>query len=64
MKRASYREGIAWIAMNDDPDSSDAYDLEQLSGLISVLLLADLFGVDPEKVAKDVIKHRRKHLSD
>ncbi len=58
MKRASYREGVAWIGHNDEPDENDP---EIVQGLISVLLLADLFGVEPEKVAKDVLAFRKKN---
>lgn len=57
MKRRGYRYGVAWIALNDDPLETDP---EAISGLISVLLLADLFSVEPERVAQDVIRFRRK----
>jgi hypothetical protein len=60
MKRASYREGVAWIAENDDPGSSDATNLEAVAGYISTSLLADLFGVGRLKVASDVVKYRKK----
>jgi len=56
MKRASYREGVAWIATNDEPEESDP---EIVQGFISTLLLADLFGVPEEKVAADVLKARK-----
>lgn len=59
-KRASYREGVAWIALNDDPASSDALNAEELQGLISVALLADLFGKDQLEVAKAVVAYRKK----
>lgn len=57
MKRRGYRYGVAWISLNDDPLETDP---EAISGLISVLLLADLFSVEPERVAQDVIRFRRK----
>ena len=57
MKRASYRSGIAWIAQNDEPEELDAY---LVAHQISVVLLADLFDVDLEKVGRDVIKYRKK----
>jgi len=57
VKRRGYRYGVAWIALNDDPLETDP---EAISGLISVLLLADLFSVEPERVAQDVIRFRRK----
>jgi hypothetical protein len=59
-KRASYREGVAWIALNDDPGSADSRDLETVSGYISTCLLADLFGVDRWQVAEDIINFRYK----
>ncbi len=57
MQRASYRDGIAWIALNDDPEDRNP---DQIALMISVLLLADLFGIEPEKVAADVIAFRNK----
>lgn len=50
--RASYKAGIAWVTNNDvsrDP-----------SKLMTVALLASLFGVTVEKVTKDVGKARDK----
>jgi hypothetical protein len=58
MRRASFRAGVAWIAMNDEPSMAE---VEQVAELISVMLLADLFEVEPERVARDVIRYRRKH---
>ena len=60
MKRASYREAVAWIAYNDDPGSSDSRDAEAVRGMISVGLVADIFGVDSERVAADVVRIRVK----
>ena len=57
MKRASYREGVAWIAMNDETGSG--HSAEDIAGYVSTLLLADLFNVEPEKVASDVASFRR-----
>lgn len=51
----SYRRGVAWIAENDEPDS---LDLDDVAGFISTLLLADLWGKDPEVVAEDVVRYR------
>lgn len=39
MKRASYRHGIEWIALNDDPGSQDAEDVECVSEMIADLFL-------------------------
>lgn len=55
MKRASYREGVEWIALNDDVEERDQ---ERLTGYISVALLADIFCVEREKVARDVARKR------
>ena len=59
MKRASYKFGIAWIALNDNP--GDEEGLEEVSGYISTALLADLFSVHQKKVAQDVINFKAKH---
>jgi hypothetical protein len=56
-KRASYREGVQWIADNDEPTSGD---VEQISGQISTLLLADLFEKDPIDVARAILRVRLK----
>ncbi len=56
-KRASYRDGVRWIAQNDEPGGQDVYTVAEL---VSVLLLADLFGKDPEAVAKAVVACRKR----
>ena len=56
-KRASYRQGVAWIAEEDEPSVTDS---EQVADMISVSLLADLFAKDAEKVAADVVRFRVK----
>ncbi len=55
MKRARYREGVSWIANNDEPGEKD---LRSVSEQVSTLLLADLFDLRPEKVARDVLRER------
>lgn len=57
MKRASYRHGVAWIAGNDEPGETN---IDAIRSQISVLMLADLFGIEPERVAKDVLRYRAK----
>lgn len=59
-QRPKYREGVEWIAMNDDPGSSDSLDLEAVAGYISTHLLADLYGMDYKEVGRDVINFRTK----
>lgn len=60
-KRASYRAGVAWIAWNDSAGEADALVPEDVAGLISVGLLADLFGKDTLDVAKDIVHYREKN---
>lgn len=55
MKRASYRHGVEIIALNDEPSDLDVSNVESL---ISVTLLADLFGLEPTRVAGDVVRYR------
>jgi hypothetical protein len=63
MKRANYREGIAWIALINialpdfvfDPMESDEKNIPEM---ICVKMLADLFSVSEEKIAEDVKKYR------
>lgn len=57
MKRASYRNGIDFIACNDEPGEMDP---DAIKGMPSVFLLAELFGVTQEKVAADVVRLRKK----
>lgn len=57
MKRASYRFGVEHIALNDEPAEMDP---TEMASMISVALLADLFGVTTERVAADVIRLRRR----
>jgi hypothetical protein len=62
MKRPGYHAGVAWIATNDEsgndgPDNPDAE--ANVAAYISTALLADLFGVECERVARDVMRVRR-----
>ena len=61
MKRASYKEAIAWIAVNDGSGDTEWLDLEHVRYMLTVALVADLFGKDSEDVAKAVIKYRKIH---
>lgn len=61
MKRASYREAVAWIALNDETCGPEAQDPKEVETLISVALVADIFGVDVQKVAADVVRYRQKN---
>lgn len=58
MKRASYRDAIDFIALNDEAGTDDGP--EEIYGYTSVLLVACIFAVDQHKVAADVHKYRQK----
>ena len=53
---ASIKEAIRWIADNDE---SGELDIEVIETLISVLLVADLFGKTPTEIATRVVKVRK-----
>lgn len=63
MKRASYREAIAWIAANDSAGDDDALDPEAVSYLITSALVADIFDVPQDRVGRDVVAQRKKENS-
>jgi hypothetical protein len=58
MKRASYREAIAWIAENDSGGDEDALNPDTVSELVTSCLVADLFGVPCARVGEDIVKYR------
>jgi Mg2+/Co2+ transporter CorC len=49
-----YRSAVQWIASNDAIGDFDS--AEELVGLVTVAMVADLFDKDQEQVAKDVWK--------
>lgn len=55
MKRPSYRLAVLWVSRNDEPGEMDA---DRVASSISVQLIADLFDVDPSRVARDVVRVR------
>lgn len=57
--RASYRHAIAWIALNDEPGDSD---VEVIQSYISTLLVADIFGKEPEAVARAIVRYRKESI--
>lgn len=63
MKRASYREAIDWVAQMDSPADDGSLDPATVQGLVSSVLVADIFDVPHEKVGRDVVR-RRKVLLD
>lgn len=58
MKRAGYRHAVQWIALNDGAGDADATNVNAVRSQISVLLIADIFEVEPVRVAEDVVKYR------
>lgn len=57
MRRASYRTAVLWVARNDEPGETDA---QLFVPLLSVQLIADLFEVQPSRVARDVVRVRER----
>jgi hypothetical protein len=58
MKRPGYREAIDWIAYNDDTEWLKPNDWNNngadLSPSVTACLVADLFGVDTDRVTADL----------
>ena len=54
---ASYRHAVEWIALNDEPEVLSVDDMEHM---ISVLLVADIFGRSSAEVARAVIHYRER----
>lgn len=61
MRRLGYRFAVEWIALNDESGGPEALDVEFVQSYITTGLVADLFGVTQERVAKDVVRYRKKH---
>ena len=55
MARPGYRAAVEWIALNDDEDLSEDH-----GWLITVCLVADLFGKTPDDVGAAVKRYRAK----
>lgn len=59
---ARIKEAIAWIAFNDNAGDDHAGNSEaeyNVSGYVSTLLVADVWGKTPQYVAAAVMKIRR-----
>ncbi len=61
MRTPKYMDAIEWIALNDDPGSQFALDWNEIKDQISIVLVADLFGVSNEIVAVAVCRYRKDH---
>lgn len=60
---ASYKDAVDWIAAEDaagdTPDGMDyATAFDRVDGNMTVVMVADLWGRDPKKVAADVLRVR------
>jgi hypothetical protein len=60
MKRASYRKAVIWIALNDGSGDSWALEVGEVANQLTVVLVADLFGISADRVASDVVSYRQK----
>jgi hypothetical protein len=58
MKRPSYHEACFWIAMNDNAGNDDS--LQEVTDYITVAMLADIWGLETEKVGRDVWGTRKR----
>ena len=57
MRRKTYKTAVQWIADNDEPTLLDD---EEVSNLISVQLVAEIYSKDCRIVAIDVVTERIK----
>ena len=62
MKYPGYKQAIEWIALNDSAGDDDALNPEIVSGLVTSVMVAELFDVDSLRVGEDIVKYRRKHV--
>lgn len=62
MKRASYREAVRWIAVNDNAGNGDS--LYEIEAYVTTLLVADIFDADPVRMAKEIMRIRREEFGD
>ena len=54
---AAYKDGVQWIADNDDANLGEPDDGGYI---VTIMLVANIFGKDPDKVYKDVVARRKK----
>lgn len=55
---AKYQEAMKWIAENDGPGDPESLDVNHVSSMVTVLLVADIFKKIPRNVAGEIIKYR------
>lgn len=62
MTKPSYRDAVQYIALNDAP--GDKPTVDDYRGFVTVCMVADLFQVDPMKVARAVHRANRKFMKE
>jgi hypothetical protein len=62
MAAKGYRFAIEWIALNDESGATWALERDDVASMLTVALLADLWGKSTKDVARDVILYRLKHV--
>lgn len=58
IKSANYLHAVNWIAKNDGAGDDDALVVDYVSEMVTVALVADIFGVTEAYVATDVVRAR------
>lgn len=53
------RRGVECIALNDDNGAKDALDVDVVASYVSTSVLADVFDLEPVKVARMIVKIRK-----
>ena len=61
MAYVGYKAAVKWIADNDESRLADYNDVEEISGMLTVNLVADLWHKNAEDVARDVVTERKKN---
>lgn len=59
-KKPSWLKMARWVADNDSAGDDDALDVEAVSQLVTVALIADTTGVSPLTVAEKIVQLRKK----
>lgn len=60
MAHRGYRFAVEWVALNDGAGDDDARSVDAVAGLVSVLLVADLYEKEPAEVARAVVRVRKR----
>lgn len=60
-KRADISDAVGWIAFNDD---NTEMDISVIREQLTVLMVADLFGREPQEIAEMVLWLRQKSYEE